>query len=276
MLMSTQASRIAHQLLEARACVQMMPPISDSTELSVEDAYDVVRRMIDIRTAQGETMAGRKVAFANPRVAARYGRREPIAGPIWTPLFDATIRYAEDNRGLQSLAGAVQPRIGPELVFSLGQTPPKDATLEQLAECIEWMAHAFEIVVCPFPEWQFDLADAIAAYSFHGSLIIGEPKVLSSATRRNLGSVLANASLSMSCGDELRSAGFGNEVLGSPLHALLHLHRLLHEQNQFQPLQAGEIIATGAWTDCCPVKPGDTWTSAFSGVVLPGLTVSFV
>jgi 2-keto-4-pentenoate hydratase len=120
------------------------------------------------------------------------------------------------------------------------------------------------------------MADSIAAFGLHGSLIVGEPKMLSAATRRNLGEVLANASLSLSCGDELRSAGFGSDVLGSPVHALWHLHQLLREQPQFAPLRAGEVITTGTWTDVCPITPGETWTSAFSGVSLPGLTVSFV
>ena len=88
--------------------------------------------------------------------------------------------------------------------------------------------------------------------------------------------MLANASLSLSCGDELRCAGFGSDVLGSPVHALWHLHELLKSQPQFPPLQAGEIVTTGTWADVCPIAPGETWTSAFSGVTLPGLTVSFV
>ena len=104
----------------------------------------------------------------------------------------------------------------------------------------------------------------------------GTRSSVSSASRRNLGEVLANASLSLSCGDELRSAGFGSDVLGSPVHALFHLHNLLKNQPQFTRLQEGEIITTGTWTDVCPIAPGETWTSAFSGVSLPGLTVSFV
>jgi 2-keto-4-pentenoate hydratase len=276
MLMSTQASRYAYQLLEARATSQLIPPLSSNAALSIQDAYDIVKSTIDIRIAQGEVLAGRKIGFTNRQIWSKYGVSEPVSMPIWTPIFESTIRYAEDNRGLQSLFGALQPRIGPEIVFKLGQTPAPDATLEELADCIAWMAHAFEIVVCPFPDWKFELADSIAAFGLHGALIVGEPKVLSSATRRNLGEVLANASLSLSCGDELRSAGFGSDVLGSPVHALWHLHQLLKEQTQFAPLTAGEIITTGTWTDVCPIAPGETWTSAFSGVSLPGLTVSFV
>ena len=276
MLMSTQANRFAHQLLDARALAQLIPPLSAGSPLSLADSYDIAKCIADIRIAQGETPIGRKIGFTNCKIWSKYGMVEPIRSPIWTPLFDSTIRFAENNRGIQSLLGALQPRIGPELVFKLGATPAPDATIEQLADCVEWMAHAFEIVVCPFPDWQFEMTDAIAAFGLHGSLIVGEPRMLSAASRRNLGDVLANASLSLSCGDELRSAGFGSDVLGSPLHTLWHLHQLLKMQSQFAPLSAGELIATGTWTDVCPVKPGETWMSAFSGVTLPGMTLSFV
>ncbi len=276
MLMSTQANRYAHQLLDARALAQLIPPLSSNAPLSVADSYDIVKSIISIRTAQGETMIGRKIGFTNRKIWSKYGVNEPIRTPIWTPMFDTTVRFTEDNRGIQSLQGALQPRIGPELVFKLAATPAPDASIEELARCIEWMAHAFEIVICPFPDWKFELADSIAAFGLHGSLIVGEPKMLSAASRRSLGEVLAHASLSLSCNDELRSAGFGSDVLGSPLHALWHLHQLLTTQQQFPQLSAGEIITTGTWTNVCPIKPGETWMSAFSGVSLPGLTVSFV
>lgn len=276
MLMSTQANRYAHQLLDARSQSELIPPISSQSPLSVADGYDIAKCIMDIRIAQGEVMIGRKIGFANRKNWSKYGIDEPVSMPIWAPLFDTTVRFTEDNRGIQSLQGALQPRIGPQLVFKLNQTPAPDATIEQLAECIEWMAHAFEIVVCPFPDWKFEMTDSIAAFGLHGSLILGEPKVVSAASRRNLASMLANASLSLSCGDALRSAGFGNDVSESPLHALWHLHQLLKNQPQFQPLTAGEIIATGTWTDVFPIKPGETWTSAFSGISLPGLTISFI
>lgn len=276
MLMSTQANRYALQLLDARAQAEMIPRLSSQVPMTIGDSYDVAKCIMDIRIAQGETMVGRKIGFSNRKIWSKYGVAEPVRAPIWTPLFDSTVRFAEENRGIQSLLGALQPRIGPEVVFKLNRTPAPDATIEQLAECIEWMAHAFEIVVCPFPDWKFEVSDSIAAFGLHGSLIVGEPKVLSAASRRNLGEVLSHASLSLSCGDELRSAGFGSDVLGSPLHAVWHLHQLLKMQPEFPLLKEGEIITTGTWTDVCPIKPGETWTSAFSGVSLPGLTISFI
>lgn len=281
MLMSTQATRYAHQLLEARSHGRRLAPLSNDATLTIADAYEISKRITDIRTAEGEVVVGRKIGFTNRTIWPKYGVAEPINAPIWGPIFDTTLRYTEDNHGVQSLAGAVQPRVEPEIVFMLGTTPAPDASLEEIADCIEWMAHGLEIVVCPFPDWKFEAADAIAAFCLHGSLIVGEPRILSSASRRSLASVLANASVSLSSyreagAFELHAAGFGSDVLDSPVHALWHLHRVLQTQPQFAPLTAGEIITTGTWTDAYPIAPGQTWSTAFSGISLPGMTISFV
>jgi 2-keto-4-pentenoate hydratase len=280
MLMSTQANRYAHQLLDARANSRQIACLTRDTDLSTDDAYDIAKSILAIRIAQGETPVGRKIGFSNRRVASHYGQREPISAPIWTHLYDTTVRYSQDNHGVQSLRGALQPRIAPEIVFMLGKTPAPNATLENIADCIEWIAHGFELVVCPFPGWKFEAADAIAAFGLHGTLILGEPHMLSAATRRHLVDILPAASMSLSYSEgmeyTLQSAGFGSDVLGSPVHALWHLHQTLKTQTRFAPLAAGELIATGTLTDAYPIKAGQTWSTAFSGVTLPGLRVSFV
>lgn len=280
MLLASQAGRFARELLDARAHSRPLPLLTGETPLSIDDAYDIAKNILDIRIAQGEVMVGRKLGFTNRTIWPKYGIREPIKAPIWGPVFDSTVRYASDNTGVQSLAGARQPRLEPEVVFKLGRSPAPAASLDEVADCIEWMAHAFEIVVCPFADWQFEAADAIAAFALHGALIVGEPVPLPAAARRKLATVLATGSVSLSCRQNgsfaLHAAGFGSDVLDSPVHALWHAHQLLGTQTQFPQLAAGEIISTGTWTDAYPIEPGQTWTSAFSGVLLPGLTVSFV
>lgn len=280
MLVASQASRYAHQLLDARAASRLISPLSAQAELSIADGYEIARNILDIRIAQGEVMVGRKIGFTNRTIWPKYGEREPIQAPIWGPIFDTTVRYATDNSGVQSLTGALQPRIEPEVVFKLGRAPAPGASLEELADCVEWMAHAFEIVVCPFPNWKFEAVDSIAAFGLHGVLVVGDTKPVPPVSRRKLATVLATGSVSLSCSVQgnfaLRAAGFGSDVLDSPVHALWHLHQLLQTQPQFPPLAAGEIISTGTWTDAYPVEPGQSWTSAFSGVLLPGLTLSFV
>ncbi len=279
MLMSTMANRYAHALLKARAGGTLHPLLTEDAPLTMEDAYDIARSVLNIRIANGETPVGRKIAFSNQRLQSRFGKTGPIAGPFWTTLYDSTVEFAMDNASVHSLTKAPLPRLEPQLVFKLGRTPTPDATLPELAESLEWMAHGFEIAISPFRNWEFDAADAVAAFGLHRKLIVGEPRMLSRQGRRTLPDVLASASLSLSRmvagAGGICAAGFGSDLMQSPLHALHALHLQLHAQSGFSPLQAGEIIATGSWTDPLPVKRGEVWASAFAQLNLPGLRLSF-
>lgn len=280
MLSSVEVKHYAYQLLEARALSQQLPPLTSGANLSTADAYQIADRIMHLRSARGERLIGHKIGFSNRKVWQCFGLDEPLHGPIWSPLFESTVRAAHDNSGVQSLAGAVQPRIEPGVVFGLGKTPLPDADLDALASCIDWVAHGIEITFCPYPGWKFNAADAIAAFGLHGTLIIGQRQYLNRAARYKLASLLSTASVSLSCsGDEiftLRAAGFGSDVFGSPVHALLQLHRQLTAEPQFPALMEGEIVATGSWTNPFQVEAGQTWTTAFSGVVLPGMSITFV
>ncbi len=279
MLMSTKATRYAHQLLKSRAAGTLLPALSDEISLSIDDAYDIARSIVDIRIAQGETPVGRKIGFSNRKLWHRYGKSAPMEGPIWSTLFDSTVEFAMDNAALHKLTRAAQPRIEPGLVFKLARTPDPETDLAGMAECLEWMANGFEIVTSPFRQWSFEPADAVAAFGLHRALIVGEPRMLSRQRRANLPDVLAGASLSLSRSTAdstaLCAAGMGSDVLDSPLHALHALHQQLQAQERFAPLQASELIMTGSWTDALPVKRGEVWSSAFSQLNLPGLNLSF-
>ena len=279
MLMSTKANRYAHALMKARAGGTLHPRLTDEGKLTLDDAYDIARSLLNIRIANGETPIGRRIGFSSDRVRARYGKTEAIAAPIWSTLFDSSVDYAMENDALHSLSKAQQPRIEPHLVFKLARTPAAGATLLELADCLEWMAHGLEVVVSPYKGWEFDATDAIAAFGLSRKLIVGEPRMLSRQGRHHLPDVLAAATLSLSkmTADDslLAAAGCGRDLMGSPLHALHAVHQQLHQQPGFTPLQAGEIIATGSWTDALPVKRGEVWASAFAQLNLPGLSLSF-
>jgi len=279
MLMSTIANRYAHQLLKARAAGTMLQPLTATGKISVDDAYDIAKCIMEHRIAQGDVLIGRKIGFSNRKVWPLHEEIGPVSETIWAPLFESGVEFAMDNVALHSLKKAQQPRIEPEIVFKLARTPGANISIEEMADCLEWMAHGFEVVVSPYPDWHFEAADAIAAFGLHRTLIVGEPKLLSSQTRRNLAQVLGCATVSVSCSDKggtaLRAAGFGSDVLDSPLHALWNLHQQLQNQSIFAPLQAGELIATGSWTDPLPVKRGEIWSSAFSQISLSGLNLSF-
>ena len=65
MLMTALANRYAHQLLDARQKSELMPSLASRYPITVEDAYEIAERIGDIRTAEGETIVGRKFDYLN-------------------------------------------------------------------------------------------------------------------------------------------------------------------------------------------------------------------
>jgi 2-oxo-3-hexenedioate decarboxylase len=270
-----QAVTIAQELLAARARSRQVPPYSESVaDFSVDMAYDVSAEVLKIRKAGGETVVGRKIGFTNSSIWPEYG----VHAPIWNYVYDSTIRHAQDNHGVQSLKGAMQPKIEPEIAFRMRSAPRAGMSEEQLAESIDWVAHSYEIVHTQFRDWKFQAADTIAAFGLHGVLIVGTPRFVRTAAglNRDLVKELKSFKVSLLCNGELRDSGGGSNVLGSPLLALRHLVDLLARQPQHKPVHEGEIITTGTLTAALPIKAGETWTTAFTGLDLPGLSVKFV
>jgi 2-keto-4-pentenoate hydratase len=278
MLMSTQANRLAHALITARMSGAFMPLLSADGKLSVDDAYDVALSIVKIRIAQGENPIGRKIGFSNEKLWHVYDKGS-LTAPIWSTLYDSTVQYAMDNVATHNLSKSQQPRLEPQLVFKLAHAPAPDATLEDISNCLEWIAHGFEVVTSPFRHWEVEAADAVAAFGLHKALIVGEPRMISRQSRLSLPQVLASASMSVSRSaagsSSLCAAGLGRDVQGSPLHALLALHQQLQQREDAPNLRAGEIVSTGSWTNALPIKRGEVWSSAFSQLNLGGLTVSF-
>lgn len=277
MLRADQIELYAHLLLEVRANARELPIQSRAEVLTQEDAYAVAHKIGQLREAMGEHQVGHKVSFTVPAVWRERGSTGHVA--ISGPIYDTTVRYASRNKGVQSLRGAVQPCIAPGLVFKLGETPSPDVSLEELGECIEWLAHGFEVLVCPFKNWEMRVPDAIAAFGLHGTLIVGEPHTLSFEVQEHLTDVMAHASVSLSCTGQSHmflTSGFGENAWDNPLMALWQLHQIVQQPSHQSLLKAGQIVSTAVWSEAYPIRAGETWATTFSGIALPGLTVDFV
>jgi 2-oxo-3-hexenedioate decarboxylase len=103
--------------------------------------------------------------------------------------------------------------------------------------------------------------------------VVGDVVPLTAANRAAVAAALPAFELTLACGGSVVDRGVGANVLGSPALALAHLARVLAGQPQFPALAAGELVTTGTVTDAWPVRPGETWTSDYGELGLPGLTL---
>jgi 2-oxo-3-hexenedioate decarboxylase len=186
-----------------------------------------------------------------------------------------TVHFAEAGRASVALAGFVQPRIEPEVVFKLKAPVPLTDDASELLASVEWMAAGFEIVQSHFPDWKFTAADCTAAFGLHGALVVGTPVPLTETNRSAAAAALPIFEVMLSRGGTTIDRGVGANVLGSPALALGHLARLLAAQPEFPPLAAGEIVTSGTITDAWPVRAGETWSSDYGDLGMEGLIVTF-
>ena len=259
---------LADRLISAYDSARMLAPITDeAADFDVAAAYDVLFEIERRRRAQGWVPAGRKIGFTNRTIWPRYGVYEPMWAHTWT----RTVHRAGDGQATLALDAFVQPRIEPEVVFGLLEPVPITDDAEEVLRHVEWIAAGFEIVQCHFPNWKFRAPDCTAAFGLHGALIVGTPVPVNEVNRAALATALPTFELTLRKGEGVVDRGIGANVLDSPALALSYLAQVVARQPKFAPLASGEIVTTGTVTDAWPVARGETWTSDYGALGLPGL-----
>ena len=232
----------------------------------VDAAYQSALAVRELRKSRGEVPRGYKIGFTNRNIWPRY----QVFAPIWGTVWSSTLQFC-DGKGTVTLGGTCQPRLEPEVVFCLCAAPPPNATLEQLFDCLEWMAPGFEIVQSHLPDWKFTAADTVADSGLHAHLLVGRkvPVRDVAASAELLELQLNAATVSLSQDGRPAEQGQGANVLEGPLHALRYFMNELRNCPNAPDLQAGDVITTGTWTDAWPVSVGQSWRAQFSAPLSP-------
>ncbi len=254
------------ELLEAFDAGHQIAPISDrDPAFDAEAAYRIAHEITALREARGERRVGRKIGFTNRTIWPIYG----VSGPMWGPVWNTTLH--EIGSGLHALPKVPEPRLEPEIAFGLKSAPQAGMSEAELAGCIDWVSHGFEIVFSPFPGWRFSGVDCAAAFGLHGALYLGPRLPLT----QSIIDQLPRFHIELEGPSGKRLTGCGADVLDGPLRALGYLLDTLAVDPSAPPVGGREIVTTGTLTDAAPVFPGDRWTTRLDGIDLPGATIAF-
>jgi len=134
----------------------------------VAAAYQAALAVRALRIARGERPVGYKIGFTNRTIWQRYG----VFAPIWGTVWHGTLQVC-DGEGRSALTHLCQPRLEPEIVFGIAATPSANASLDQMFDCVDWLAPGFEIVQSHHAGWKFSAGEAVADGSLHGRLLVG-------------------------------------------------------------------------------------------------------
>jgi 2-keto-4-pentenoate hydratase len=261
----------ADLVLDAFASRRLIGLLSDrNPSIDQDRAYAIAAEMHQRRLERGEKPVGRKIGFTNQAIWSERG----LEAPIWGYMYDSTVHYAGRGPVQVGITHLIQPRIEPEIQLHFARTPPVTRDQTAILECIDWIAHGFEIVQCPFADWNFRTVDAIAAYAVHGLLVIGSPVAV--ADIEDCVAKLSSFTITLASNGEQRATGGGKQVLGSPLLAFAYLAEVLNSQSRFPPVRAGEVVTTGTLTNLLPVTAGESWSTTLEGIDLPGMSAMLV
>ena len=193
---------------------------------------------------------------------------------VWAHMYDDTVHYAGGNSAELQLPYDRSSKIEPEIVFKLKQ-PIASAGLDAAAvlQNVDWLAIGFEIIDCPYPDWQFKPADFVAAYGLHLALVVGQPLPLESELVSTLVNGLASFKLRISKDGQFVEEGSGKNSLRSPALCLAELAGAVLRRPGAAPLSTGELVSTGTLTAGHPITRGETWQVEVDGLPVSSLTL---
>lgn len=265
------ADRITDELIALLGSGRQVQPFtSRDSRFDLDRAYDVGEALLRRRRARGERPVGRKIGFTNAAVWGAHG----LAAPIWGYMFDSTVIDLDSCGHAFALGSLPEPRIEPEIVLGIAESPDAGMGDDELIGCVGWVAHGFEIVSSIFPGWNFRPADAVAAYGVHAALLIGERRPVSDDPGR-WSRALSDFTIALTDNQGVRVEGHAQNVLGSPLRALGFLVRDVAGRPGCASLVPGDIVTTGTLTEAPWARAGQRWSTALSGVELDGIELSF-
>ncbi|HWN83521.1 MAG TPA: hypothetical protein VNN99_00165, partial [Vicinamibacterales bacterium] len=225
---------LADELQQARQTRQSdLTPPSARGAFDLDAAYAVERELSRRRRAEGRTVVGRKVGYANKAV----WRALKLDTLVWADMYDDTVRHAPGNEATLSIAPLVAPKIEPEIVFRLrAGLPPGTTDPAEVLAAVEWIALGFEIIDCVYQDWKFQPADFVASYGLHAALIVGAPMAVNAANAPALAEALAAFKVQLLRNGEPAEQGGGRNSLRSPALCLAELAKAISRRAGAEPL----------------------------------------
>lgn len=234
---------------------------SDLRPRDLAEAYATQRELVAALCLDDEQPTGYKVACTSEvaQVALRIDR----------PLFGRLLPHTTSTTGATlPAAGFTHRVIEAEFGFRIGSDVAVVAgghTHDSIADHIDAVIPAFEIVDYRYESWTLGALQVAADNAIHGWWVHGEPV----AEWRSLD--LATAGVTVMRNGEIETTGSGTAVLGHPLTVMAWL---ADELPRFGlALHAGDFVTTGVTTDVFEAQAGDALVAEFDGI--GGVEVKF-
>lgn len=234
-------NKIASTLDQAAVTAESVEMISLTQAISLDQAYEIQGKILDLRYSRGETLAGYKMGFTSRAKMIQMG----VDDLIWGRLTDA-MQIKEDQE--IDVTHYVHPRAEPEIAFLLKSPLSGIVTKEEALAAVEAIAPAIEIIDSRYTNFKFSLADVVADNCSSSSFLVGDWQ----SSESNIDGLAMNFKVN----GELVATGSSNDILDHPINSLVEAARCIAADGH--ELKAGQIILAGAATAAVALEPNQT------------------
>lgn len=215
------------------------------------EAYAIQAHNIQKKLQNNALITGKKIGLTNPKVQQQLGVDQPDFGILLNHM---------DLSDQQEIAFEqfIQPKIEVELAFVIHQQIDQPIqTIEDMQQYISYVMPAFEIVDSRIQDWKIRFVDTVADNASSAAYVL-------SSERKLINEVdCAGLKMSMTQNHQLVSEGSGAACLGNPLNAAMWLANKMLSLGT--PVQAGEIILSGALGPMVNIAAGDEFEAQVDG-----------
>jgi 2-keto-4-pentenoate hydratase len=243
-------AQAARFLLEEHRTHKPFGPIpAPCAARSVDEAYAVQEAFHALLAPTHGPIAGYKIALTTPVMQRMVGFHEPVSGAILAQTIQqspCTIRST--NYGRLGVECEIAVRLEADLPVT--QVP---YSRDQIAAAIGAVMAAFELIDdrhADYAQFAPQILSIIADNAWNGGIVLGPP----ATDWRTVD--LAAAYGAMAINDAVVGEGYGRDVMGHPLDALVWLANGLAQRGK--RLSRGMVVMTGSIVATKFVHPGDT------------------
>jgi 2-keto-4-pentenoate hydratase len=251
LLTDAQHAEMAQRLYAAKRSGQGVDPPSESTEYTMDDAYCVRRKFVDLMIADGRRPKGHKIGFTSEAIQRQYG----MTGPDFGQLLDDVFVPVGDPVPASTLSDA---RVEAEIAFELS-APLRGpgVTVADVLAATRVVRAAIEVIDSRVGAMRANAVDSIADNAGAGLVVLGEVEMSPLALD------LAGIPIRMEVDTEVQ-AGVSGDVMGNPAAAVAWLANTLHAIDGLGgQLEAGDIVMSGSAVRSVAVRAGSRLAATF-------------
>lgn len=244
--LQTFADRIHRAVTE----LEFIQPLTDETELSIEDAYDIQDRVIDQLLGESGSIVGYKLGLVSGAKQEQLG----IDEPIYCAVPD---QFLLD--GVLDLDTCLNPRLEAEIGLVLEDSLEPPVTATDVLNSTGAVVPVVEIIESRYEGWRIPTAeDVIADITSGRRVVVGD-------RMRDVRDVdLAMESVTLTHNGELVETGVGADIMGNPARGVAWLADRLAEEGT--TLGAGDLVMTGGITAAVDIERDDVFTVEFGSL----------